>query len=292
MSVSPTPTHAHKRRASEADDGSADTISMRDFFGGSAEGGGSRDRSPEPPQKRAAIAVFGSDSESDLEPVELDAGPAMPSPGRARSVSPEQPPAAEPENPLETNWIRNAKENRGSDVFGTILDALKFKIDHDRDELMEELKAEHTANLEAAQARFEEETRRVTSVGGPDMCTRLLELTRNYDARRSRIEADLADARQQVLDTAAEFPNLVELDRSTTCPVKQDRCFDMVRLSCGHLISRDAGLELQRRSKEAGDPYFSCPVCRAFNKARIPRKTASVGTTVLECLGGEAQSRL
>ena len=58
----------------------------------------------------------------------------------------------------------------------------------------------------------------MTSVGGPNMCTRLLELTRNYDARRSRIEADLADARQQVLDTAAEFPNLVELDRSTTCP--------------------------------------------------------------------------
>ena len=132
----------------------------------------------------------------------------------------------------------------------------------------------------------------MTSVGGPDMCTRLLELTRSYDARRSRIEADLADARQDVLDTAAEFPNLVELDRSTTCPVKQDRCFDMVRLSCGHLISRDAGLELQRRSKEAGDPYFSCPVCRGFNRARIPRKTASAGTKVLECLGGEAQSRL
>jgi len=289
MSASPTPIRPHKRRASEADDDSADTISMRDLFGGPAEGGGSRGRSPEPPQKRAAIAIFGSDSESDLEPVELDAGPAMPSPVRARSVSPEQPPAAEPENPFEANWIRNAKENKGSDVFGTVLEALKYKIEHDRDELMEELEVEHTANLDAAQAWIEKETRRVTSVDGPDMCPRLFELTRSYDARRSRIEADLADARREVHETVAEFPNLAELDRSTTCPVKQDRCFDMVRLSCGHLISRDAGLELQRRSKEAGDPYFSCPVCRAFNKARIPRRTVSVATTIQGHLGGGAE---
>ena len=289
MSVSPTPIRPHKRRASEEDDDRADAISMRDLFGGFAEGGGSRDRSPEPPQKRAAVTVFGSDSESDVEPVELDAGPAMPSPSRARSVSPEQPPAAEPENPFETNWIRSAQENEGFDALGTALGALKYKIERDRNELMEELGAERKANLEAAQAWFEKETRRVTSVGGPDMCTRLLELTRSYDDRSSQIDADLADARRKVLETVAKFPNLAELDRCTTCPVKQDRCFDMVRLSCGHLISREAGLELQRRSKEAGEPYFSCPVCRASNKVRIPRWKASVATKIQGHLGGGAE---